>query len=76
MRAILELLAKDGHYTIQRGELVDSGTQELKRTTQYLTDVHADQPDIMEMVTKITKTSDHKWEEYRTGFKINLEVDQ
>ncbi len=63
-RVALEQLAKTGYYTIRRGEIIDSGVQELRWTTEHLTEVYARKVDLIVILKQITQTSDQKWQEY------------
>ncbi len=75
-RVALEQLARTGYYTIQRGEIIDSGVQELRWTTEHLMEVYAGKVDLIVILKQITESSNQKWQKYREGFNINLAVDQ
>ncbi len=75
-RVALNQSARTCYYTIWRGEIIDSGVQELRRTTEHLMGVYARKVDLIVILKQIIDTSDQKWETYQEGFNINLAVDQ
>ncbi len=70
-RVALDQLARTSYYTIQRGEIIDSGVQELRQTTEHLMEVYARKVDLIVILKQITYTSNQNWQRCREGFKTS-----